>query len=330
MREEVIRANQDAHFRAHSQDALHLREGERVLVFPGLDLGFAADRMRLHARRFRQARLRPELVVGRQMNDGGMKRFIGHDPILSDISDIASVDLSDDGLYPFVHLVRMRDGPRIRAARKELGLTQAELGMRLGLPQSVISDWERGTLHSWSDHADKLAMALGKPKSYFSAPSVTVTATKGIPVVGEVEAGAFRFALEIPEQDRVILPIVALPGMNDVEQVALKVTGPSMDLLYPDGSYVIVVSADDTDVRDGDRVVVYRAQGELREATIKEVRVEEGRIGLYPRSSHADHQDPIFLDPQDQDGPEIAYVVIGQFRQEERPAPAVQWRKARK
>jgi transcriptional regulator with XRE-family HTH domain len=225
----------------------------------------------------------------------------------------------------------MNVGARIRAARKEAGLTQAELALRLGLPQSVISDWERGVLQSWVDHSDKLSAALGRPKGHFSLPTIGLTNTQGIPVIGEVEAGTFRIALEIPPEERIILPIVALSGIKGVDQVALKVTGPSMDLLYPDGSYVIVVSADDTDVRDGDRVVVYRAQGELREATIKEVRVEPtGRIGLWPRSSHPEHQQPIYLDPEDQDGPEIAYVVIGQFRQEERPPPPVQWRRARR
>lgn len=218
-------------------------------------------------------------------------------------------------------------GAKIRAARKDAGLTQAELGLRLSLPQSVISDWERETLQSWTDYTDKLSATLGKPKGYFAPPGSTLTPTKGIPVVGEVEAGAFRFALEIPEQDRLILPIVSLSGLSRVDQVALKVTGPSMDLLYPDGSYVIVVSAEDTDVRDGDRVVVYRARGELREATVKEVRVEEGRIALWPRSTHPDHQEPIYLNAEDQDGPEIVYVVVGSFREEERPQPAVQWKR---
>lgn len=101
-----------------------------------------------------------------------------------------------------------------------------------------------------------------------------------------------------------------------------------MDLLYPDGSFVIVVSSAETDVRHGDRVVVYRSQGELREATIKEVRVEaDGRIGLWPRSSHPDHQVPIYLDDNDQDGPEIAYVVIGVYRPEERPPAPVQFKR---
>lgn len=247
--------------------------------------------------------------------------IIGHDAILSDKRNIARPDLSDDRLLSIIHAKAMSDALRIRAARKELGLTQAELGVRMGVLQSVVSDWENGKLQSWREHAEKLAKALEKPKGYFAGPQLNAKPTKGIPVVGEVQAGVFRFALEFPPDERTILPVVALSGVSGVDQVALRVTGPSMDLLYPDGSYVIVIPAGETDVRDGDRVVVYRAQGELREATIKEVRVEGDRIGLWPRSTHPDHQSPFYLAPSDQDGPEIAYVVVGSFRQEERPSP---------
>lgn len=224
----------------------------------------------------------------------------------------------------------MSGAERIKKARKEAGLSQVELALRMGVTQSVVSDWENGKLQSWREVADKLAFTLGKPKGYFAASPANVVNTHGIPVVGEVQAGVFRAALEIPPEDRTMIPIVTVLGYEKVQQVGLKVVGPSMDLLYPDGSYVIVVSAYDTDVRNGDKVVVYRQQGELREATIKEVRVEpDGRIGLWPRSSHPDHQDPIYLNAEDQDGPEIAYVVIGSFAQETRPPAPIQWARKR-
>lgn len=38
----------------------------------------------------------------------------------------------------------MRSGDLIREARLRAGLTQAELGLRIGQPQSVIARWERG------------------------------------------------------------------------------------------------------------------------------------------------------------------------------------------
>lgn len=219
------------------------------------------------------------------------------------------------------------EGLKIRAARKDAGLTQAELAEQMGVGQSVVSDWENGKLQSWREVADRLAAKLGKPKTYF-ADLTTPLATTGIPVVGEVQAGVFRLALEIPPDERAIIPVLPVPGYAHLNLVGLKVLGPSMDLLYPDGSFVIVASAADTDVRDGDRVVVYRSQGELREATIKEVRVEpDGRVGLWPRSTHPDHQEPIYLDHDEQDGPEIAYVVVARYEEERRPPAPIQWRR---
>jgi transcriptional regulator with XRE-family HTH domain len=35
-------------------------------------------------------------------------------------------------------------GAKIREARKAVGLKQGELAEKLGLPQSQVSDWERG------------------------------------------------------------------------------------------------------------------------------------------------------------------------------------------
>lgn len=59
-------------------------------------------------------------------------------------------------------------GHRIRAAREEGGLTQAELGERLGVSHSVISDLERG-IPKKIDLFDleQIGEALGKPLSYF-------------------------------------------------------------------------------------------------------------------------------------------------------------------
>jgi len=222
-------------------------------------------------------------------------------------------------------------GFRIKEARKAAGLSQAKLAERLNLPQSVISDWERGNLQSWRDHAERLAEAVNQPPSYFvtepeTTSSVNTSTVREIPVVGEVQGGAFKMAYEFPPDEREVIPlaVAAYPAYASVQLRALRVTGPSVNELYPDGSYVIVVSAADTDVRNGDKVVVFRRQGGLCEATIKEVRVEEGRVVLWPRSSHPDHQEPIHLNVEDQDGPEIAYVVIGSYRPEERPPPPIQ------
>lgn len=49
----------------------------------------------------------------------------------------------------------------IAAARLAAGLTQAQLGEKVGLPQNVISRWERGVCIPKSDSLFKIAKALG-------------------------------------------------------------------------------------------------------------------------------------------------------------------------
>lgn len=226
-------------------------------------------------------------------------------------------------------------GLRLKAARKAEGLTQIELGQRLGVTQSVVSDWERGGLASWQENLAALQRHLRTDLSDLALTPLLTTASspaQSIVVIGEVQGGAFRRALEYPPEERYQVPVThGITGYEGVPKWALKVIGPSVNLLYPEGTFVIVVRADDTEVCDGDRVVVYDRRGEFREATVKELRVEAGgRIALWPRSSHPDFQDPIYLDPGDemnQDGPEIAYVVIGSFRPEDRPARSVAWKK---
>lgn len=219
-------------------------------------------------------------------------------------------------------------GRKLREARKRVSLSQADLGERCGVAQSVVSDWERGELESWRDYAEQLARALGVGPGFFST---VTTSARGLPiasefeVVGEVQGGAFRSAIEYTVEERYTLPAIPTPAYERVARRYLKVVGDSVNELYPDGTFVCVVSTDDTDVRPGDKVVVYLNRGGLSEATIKELRVDpDGRLALWPRSTSPAHQTPIYLSDDDQDGPEIAYVVIGSYRLEDRPPPPIQ------
>jgi transcriptional regulator with XRE-family HTH domain len=49
----------------------------------------------------------------------------------------------------------------LREARRRAGLTQAELGFRVGKPQSVISRWERGEVDPSLETLRKLIRACG-------------------------------------------------------------------------------------------------------------------------------------------------------------------------
>ena len=51
-------------------------------------------------------------------------------------------------------------GEKIREARKAAGMNQGQLAERLGMPQSQVSDWERGEVMPSVPSLVKLAPAL--------------------------------------------------------------------------------------------------------------------------------------------------------------------------
>lgn len=56
-----------------------------------------------------------------------------------------------------------RIGDIISNKRKELGLTQAELGKMLGISGKAVSKWERGLSKPCQEHMKKLVDLLGLP-----------------------------------------------------------------------------------------------------------------------------------------------------------------------
>lgn len=59
----------------------------------------------------------------------------------------------------------MTTGQLIKAARKEAGLTQAELATKLSVPYQSISQWERGTRSPKIETLERIAVALDVPIS---------------------------------------------------------------------------------------------------------------------------------------------------------------------
>lgn len=117
--------------------------------------------------------------------------------------------------------------------------------------------------------------------------------------IGDVAAGVWRDSFEWPRDEW--LPIIM--ALHDTRfpgalRQALRVRGDSMDLLYPDGSFIIFVRLGDLGRKPqpGDRLIVLRHQHGGTEATVKEyVRDANKRRWLVPRSSNPAHR-PISLD----------------------------------
>lgn len=73
-----------------------------------------------------------------------------------------SIDLASPARLRFAH--------RLREAREQVGLTQAEVSKRTGVPRPTISDIENGKHNVTVDMMDKLANAIGRSLSDLLMP----------------------------------------------------------------------------------------------------------------------------------------------------------------
>lgn len=143
-----------------------------------------------------------------------------------------------------------------------------------------------------------------------------------IPVVGEVAAGVWRETVVRAMEDVDEYLEMDVAGYERAQLTAMRVVGPSMNRIYPEGRYVVVAHPAEAGLRVGDYVVVQRQKLDVFEITLKEFTYENGRIALWPRSTHPDFQEPIYLadnGDHDQTAPVIVGVVVADFGRRERP-----------
>lgn len=163
----------------------------------------------------------------------------------------------------------------------------------------------------------KLARAAGVPMHRLTGEPPEVPAPSAIMVAGHIEAGAFREAVEWDES-RWYAVDVPIPARFRSRAKALEVRGPSMNKEYPEGSVVVWVDQlDFRPAKDGDHVVVYAyAKDDTIEATVKELRVTDGRHWLWPMSHDPDHQQPVEITnpPEHVVRIEIQGIVLGGYK----------------
>lgn len=119
-------------------------------------------------------------------------------------------------------------------------------------------------------------------------------------ICGEVQAGKWREAIQWNKQDWIPLSIPTPIKYKNFHRYALYVRGDSMNLLFPDGTIVIVINFCDlgSTPESGDCVVTIRRDNltDSFEATLKIVQIrKDGRIFLWPRSNNPDFVKPIAL-----------------------------------
>lgn len=217
---------------------------------------------------------------------------------------------------------------RLKAKLDETGINPHEAAKRAGLGDSFVRDILRGrSKNPTADKLEKLAKALGTTLDWFVSDKNTKNDISlnvqridldGLMVKGAIQAGTWldMSVMDDDPDDKEIIPVARDPRFPYAKQYGLRVRGDSMDLEYPDNSYVSVVDFADSglSVRPGLIVHVERRSGHLVEATLKLIaQSENGRLVLKPRSSNPKHQ-PIELDGDTSTEIVLCGVVTGSYR----------------
>lgn len=208
---------------------------------------------------------------------------------------------------------------RLAEIRKRKGLTQAQIAERVGVEQPTYQRWEKGKREPSFAQLFELAAVLEVDPGSLLDPTVAASIGPRLFVKGEVAAGVWKAAVELPESEW-----QAFTGRADVQadirhRFGLRVVGDSMNEIYPPGTIVECVSLfGRAEAVPGKRVVVVRTNdyGEC-EATVKELVDQDGALWLVPRSHNPVHR-PIKLDEPEPGIVEtrIAAVVVSSVRPE--------------
>jgi SOS-response transcriptional repressor LexA len=222
------------------------------------------------------------------------------------------------------------DRDKLRALLAEAGMTPRALSLAIGDNPYTVRDILSGrTRNPRSDTLSAIANALGVglydvlEADEFSATSTVtrrLTAPAKIPMLGEVAAGLWRETMLANSQPDEFIAL-SVDGYDPADLYALRVSGRSMDLIYPPGRCLVVAPVSQSGLRVGDHVIVERTRAGLVEITVKELVMEGGKAWLYPRSSSPEFQTPLLIDGSDldQDAPRVIGVVVADYVQRQRP-----------
>lgn len=168
-------------------------------------------------------------------------------------------------------------GAKLKSCRKDMSLSQRELGQKIGVAESTISLYESNKRFPDAETLQKISSLFNVSLDYLlgNAPCKKPASPSGrgvrIPVLGRVVAGIPIEAVEEILDYEEITPELAVTG----EFFALKIRGHSMEPRMMEGDVVIVRRQDD--VESGD-VAIVLVNG--NEATVKRVKKQPEGITL--------------------------------------------------
>lgn len=217
---------------------------------------------------------------------------------------------------------RMNDAMhnRIKQRLESLGMSASAASRKAGLSADFIRDMMRKGSRPGAENLAKLARTLKTSPEYLlegNEPARTLDVV-GMPVIGVIEAGQFRdITLTNQDEEYPMVNVVQDDRFPHARQYALRVSGDSMNEMFPDGSYAICAEFADTGMRLKDGLVLhverYIAGTHLVETTLKQVESSNGRRFLAPRSTNPRHKPVEITEDTDLSELKVRGLVIGSY-----------------
>jgi phage repressor protein C with HTH and peptisase S24 domain len=139
----------------------------------------------------------------------------------------------------------------------------------------------------------------------------SIPITHNVPVLGIVEAGAFR-EMYASGEPTAYIPL-SVPEYRGIKLSAYEVAGDSMNEVFPEGTRVITASPHDWPLHEGNYVILRRHSHGLTETSVKRLYVDDGGDWEFrPCSTNPAHKAIVAkpFDEFDQDGLEILAIVL--------------------
>ena len=189
----------------------------------------------------------------------------------------------------------MTIGERIKTYRQLLGISQEELGSRIGVQKSAIHKYETGlVVNLKSSTIQKLADALNVTPSFllgFDSAASTLPPnaypyhpTHRIPILGRISAGQPLYAEENIEG------YIFTELNGDHEYYALRIMGDSMNAMNLFEGDIVIVRRQEC--VDNGQVAVVLIDGE--DATVKRFMQSGDTVTLIPSSTNPAHMPQIY------------------------------------
>lgn len=174
----------------------------------------------------------------------------------------------------------------IKRLREAAGLSQSELGRRLGVSYAAVQQWESGASRPRPQRIKELAQVLGVSQAVLlgleSEVASAAAPMRSVPLISWVQAGSWEEAVDIFEPGNADhwVPVNVTTGDN---AFALTVVGDSMispygSASYPPGTIIVVDPAVSPD--PGKRVVAKHI--DTGDVTFKELAQDAGVAYLKP------------------------------------------------